>query len=217
MPEATHSPAAAQKIGTFLTTNSVVSTLDFPSMTRWVRAYHPCDYRRVGRIMGGGKIEVFLYEGNDESNDSGSANAAYFESSRTGEKEDYWVINTTNVGGNVLNRRDLIVHEATHMIQDMKRLKQSVIEAEMDAYFAQALYHIRSKSEAAIDYDEAFLRAARAYEADNKVLRAKSFEKLRSECWNYAYWVASSRAKYGYGTKNLDKLKERSRRDGIKR
>ena len=120
----------APKIANFLQDNQVVSSLDFPSLARLIYAYHPCHYRSAGREIGKLKIEIYH---SDE--DGGAAYETAAESSFTfGD-----AVNDTN-------RNGAVVHEVTHMIQDMRKLKLSEVEMELDAYFAQALYHVRDGS-----------------------------------------------------------------------
>ena len=120
----------APKIANFLQQNKIVSSLDFPSLARLIYAYHSCHYRRAGRIIGKGEIEVY------HSSDDGGA--AY----ETAGESSFIIRNAVND----TNRNGAIVHEVTHMIQDMRKLKLSEVEMELDAYFAQALYHVRDGS-----------------------------------------------------------------------
>ena len=120
----------APKIANFLQNNKVVSTLDFPSLARLVYAYHPYHYRKAGKIIAEGRIEIY------HSSDDGGA--AY----ETGGKSAFFIRSAVTDD----NRNGALVHEVTHMIQDKRKMKLSEVEMELDAYFAQALYHVRDGS-----------------------------------------------------------------------
>jgi hypothetical protein len=127
----------APKIAMILTTNDIVETLNFPSLTFGHRAYAASDYRRVGDVMGRGKIEVYAETGGK------------FKASYTNAKGgDYFVINTEHFDAATFSKDPaqiaVIVHESTHMVQDDKRLRMSNCERELDAHFAQALYLVRA-------------------------------------------------------------------------
>lgn len=164
----------APKIAEILTTNKIVATLDFPSLTFGHRAYAASDYRRVGGVMAGGKIEVY------------SETGGKFKASYTNAKGgDHFVINTEHFDAATF-RDDpaqiaVIVHESTHMVQDDKRLRMSNCEREMDAHFAQALYLVRAGAPKLFDkfYAMKIMEAAEEYETDPTFRNSSAFRKLR--------------------------------------
>ena len=161
----------APKIASFLQHSPTVGTLEFPSLSRLRRTYHPSDYREAGRIIGGGKIEIY---------ESGKRGLAAYEI----DKDSSLTFGTRITSE---NRSAVIVHEVTHMIQDMRQMKMSILEMELDAYFAEALYHVRRGT------DETFEKSvppnisvnmrilAENYEDDEKYLKTKHFRWLRGE------------------------------------
>lgn len=120
----------APKIANFLKKYLKQNKLDFPSLARQIYAYHSYHYRKAARIIG--ELEIEIYH---SSEDGGAAYVTAGESSFTFGN----AVNDTNRDG-------AIVHEVTHMIQDMRKMKLSEVEMELDAYFAQALYHVRDGS-----------------------------------------------------------------------
>jgi hypothetical protein len=164
----------APKIAMILTTNDIVETLDFPSLTFGHRAYAASDYRRVGDVMGRGKIEVYAETGGT------------FKASYTNAKGgDYFVINTEHFDAATFSKDPaqiaVIVHESTHMVQDDKRLRMSNCERELDAHFAQALYLVRAGAPELFDkfYAMKIMEAAQEYEADPRFRYSGAFRKLR--------------------------------------
>jgi hypothetical protein len=164
----------APKIARILTKNEIVATLEFPSLTFGHRAYSPSDYRRVGEVMGKGKIEVYAGTGDK------------FKASYTNAKDgDYFVINPEHLKTETFDddpaQIATIVHESTHMVQDDKRLRMSNCERELDAHFAQALYLVRAGAPELYDKDYArkIMEAAQAYEADPGFRYSRAFREMR--------------------------------------
>ena len=189
----------APKIATFLQQNKVVSTLNFPSLARLVYAYHPYHYRRAGKIIAGGGIEIY-----HTSEDGGAAYETLAESSFTfGAAVNDW------------NRNGAVVHEATHMVQDMRKLKLSEVEMELDAYFAQALYHVRDRSvEVFLSTVPPFVGVpmadlAQDYEERGRYILSKEFKERRDQI----------RGALVHNYKNILKVADadvRTRLDGIR-
>lgn len=164
----------APKIATVLTKNTIVAMLDFPSLTFGHRAYAAADYRRVGEVMAGGKIEVY--------SDAGAKFKASYTNAKGG---DYFVINPKHFKTDTFSgdpaQIATIVHESTHMVQDDKRLRMSNCERELDAHFAQALYLVRAKVPGLFDksYAAKIMEAAQEYDAEPKFRNSSEFRKMR--------------------------------------
>ena len=161
----------APKIANFLQKNKIVSTLEFPSLSRLIYAYHPCHYREAGKIIAEGKIEIY------RSNKDGLA-----EYKITGDSA---IVIGNDVDDD--NRNGVVVHEVTHMIQDMRRLRLSILEMELDAYFAEALYYVRRGMVEAFRDNKPMMigiqmaKIAENFEDDERYLRTKDFRKRRGD------------------------------------
>ena len=161
----------APKISNFLQKNKIVSTLSFPSISRLIYAYHSSHYREAGKIIAEGKIEIY------RSNKSGLAQYKI-----TGDSA---IIIGNDVDDD--NRNGVVVHEVTHMIQDMRKLKLSILEMELDAYFAEALYYVRRGMVEAFEDNKPMMigihmaRIAQNFEDDERYLKTRDFRKRRGE------------------------------------
>ena len=73
------------------------------------------------------------------------------------------------------------------MIQDMRQLKMSILEMELDAYFAEALYHVRRGTTDVYEDTVPFLigfrmvRIAEEFEDDERYFRTRDFRRTRDE------------------------------------
>lgn len=161
----------APKIACFLKKNSIVSTLQFPSLSRLIYAYQPSDYRDAGTIIGQKKVEIYRTNKDELAHYRIEGESALF------------------IGNNVDddNRNGVVVHEVTHMVQDMRRMRLSILEMELDAYFAEALYYVRRgmteefKTSKPMMIGIFMARIAENYEEDKKYLKTKDFRKSRGE------------------------------------
>ncbi len=151
----------------FLRNGSILKNFTFPRLhLPNIHGYDPGDYRDIGDKLAAGDIDVVLAEG-----------------SIAGAKAFY---KTSGQGANTLNLTPLtsplnkpehwstIVHEATHMIQDMKKWRVSLAEMEADAHFAQALFLHYKGASLGTGYMPSFDAAARAFAAgDKKLFKSK--------------------------------------------
>ena len=130
----------------------------------------PSDYSAVAASIGPGKVQV--YE-DPTSDDPGYFNAP------TG---DFFLLPVGYTDKLEMNL-DVLVHEATHMVQDDKRLRLSRLEAEMDAHFAQALYRVRSGKKFASSALQLipFEIAATEFADNPKYMLGGAFRRLREE------------------------------------
>ena len=173
-----------------LTTDDVVTHLTFPRLRlAWLRngqGYRPGDYAKVGRDIGLGRIQVY------EPHPDWSAVASYASS----KKEDFFVVRPT-VGADFHSHRDVIVHEATHAIQDRNRWRYSPLDAEVDAHFAQALYLVRRRADAGgVEPRLAgFLNAAREYDADEGYLGSLRFRRVLKDLEHAVFMDYQDRAR----------------------
>ena len=188
----------APKISNFLQKNKTVSTLDFPSLSRLIYAYHPSHYRDAGKVIGEGQVEIY------RSNKSGLAEYRI--------EGDSAIIIHDDVDDD--NRNGVVVHEVTHMIQDMRRLRLSILEMELDAYFAEALYYARVGDLEAFKDNKPMLigihmaTIAENFEDDKKYLRTKDFRKNRGKVGK----AITDEYYYRHGKTGLGK---RFRNDGL--
>ena len=188
----------APKISNFLKKNSVVSTLRFPSLSRLIYAYHPSDYVEAGRVIGQGKVEIY------RSHTKGLANYQI-----TG---DSCITLYDDIGDD--NRNGVVVHEVTHMVQDMRRMRFSILEMELDAYFAEALYYVRRNNIKQFQDSKPLMISihmaaiAESFDKDEKYIKTKDFRTRRGKCGKEIadeYW-------YRHGVSNVGK---RFRNDGL--
>lgn len=154
------------KISGFLTSDVHVASLKFPPLRRTSvgnKRYLPSDYLAVGLNIGRHKVEVY------ETRVDYKWHASYFNSAHADA-----VLLTPKVTACLTKYLDVIVHEATHMAQDYKRERISMLEQEVDAKFAQALYLLRSgRSLAGLPIDLAI--AAEFFDEDPDYLESNSF------------------------------------------
>jgi hypothetical protein len=154
------------KISGFLTSDIHVASLKFPPLRRTSvgnKRYLPSDYLAVGLNIGRHKVEVY------ETRIDYKWHASYFNSAQADA-----ILLTPRVTACLSKFLDVIVHEATHMVQDYKRERISMLEQEVDAKFAQALYLLRSgRSLAALPVDLAV--AAEIFVDDPGYLESNHF------------------------------------------
>lgn len=188
----------APKIANFLRNSPTVQTLDFPSLSRLIYAYHPCLYREAGRIIGEGNIEIY------RTNEDGLAHYHLEGASALFLGDDI----------NDDNRSGVIVHEVTHMIQDMSKMKLSILEMELDAYFAEALYYARRnlieefKKKKPMMIGICMALIAENYLDDKKYLTTNAFRKNRGE-------VSKEIANEYYYRAGVTNVGKRRRNDGL--
>lgn len=162
---------AGARLVSFLQGDPIVKGLEFPSVNRvlWGKwRYRPSDYSAVAPSIGPGKVQVY--------EDPTSDDPAYFNAP-TG---DFFILPVGYTDKLDLNL-DVMVHEATHMVQDSKRLRLTKLEAEMDAHFAQALYRVRSGKTFSLPALQLipFIIAAKEFAADAKYMLGGEFCRLR--------------------------------------
>jgi hypothetical protein len=173
----------APTIAGFLIGDSIVACLDFPSLMPLHRAYKGTDYAEMGRTIRRGNIEI-----KTEALPKAAWRAAYVDH----PGGDFLKFNTEKVWPGKLasapaddkqrlNTAANVVHEVTHMIQDWKRMRLSIVEREMDTHFAQALYLVRVGAEDVWDKSYALhaLIAAQNFANDDGYLRSADFRRIR--------------------------------------
>jgi hypothetical protein len=155
----------------FLTSNNIVVTMKFPSVNHPRRGswnYRPTDYRAVAGCIGSNKVRVYSAKINQR--------AQYWNV----EGGDFFVL-SPSVANNIHANRDILLHEATHMAQDYKRMQLTDLEAEMDAHFAQALFLVRAKLQhlAKAVVLPPFITAAEEFNDDRDYMLSKEFRDQR--------------------------------------
>jgi hypothetical protein len=159
----------------YLRSDGVVKNLRFPRLRfPLLRSYgySPSDYHWIADHIGPGKIEVYETR-RDE----------LFRGKYVSLGELNFFVLTPSVTIAPLASMDTIVHEATHAIQDWKKMRASLQDMELDAHFAAALYFVQSGKDAsaAALHLARFIIAAKAYNADARYLRSLEFRKARGK------------------------------------
>lgn len=189
---------AGARLAAFLQNDGIVKGLEFPSLNRVVWSkwrYRPTDYSEVASSIGPGKVEVYEDPTRD---DPGYASSS---------KGDSFLL-PAGLGDKLDANLDVLVHEATYMVQDYKRRRLSRLEAEMDAHFAQALYRVRSGKTFGPPALQLipFIVAAKEFADDASYMLSRAFRKLRDEMRSGVIGV------YMY---KYDDLDVKTRLDGI--
>lgn len=157
--------ALADSISVFLQHGSILKNFKFPRLYMpniAIAGYKPEYYADIGRKIACGDIKVFLGEGMIQG---GLAMYNFDENSLT----------LTKATGPLKTPKQwsTIVHEATHMIQDMKKWRMTKIEMEADAHFSEALFLCYKGIRLSNGYMPSFDIAARAFSSGDM----KSFKK----------------------------------------
>lgn len=182
-------------ISTFLQTGGILKKFTFPRIhLPNIAGYKPEYYADIGRRIAKGEIEVVLAQGSIEGAKAfyeidGTPRLNLTEATRDLNTPEHW---------------STIVHEATHMIQDMKRWRMTLQEMEADAHFAQALFLYYKNVKSSSSYMFEFERAAKAF-AENEL------KEFRSRC---AKMKAAISNKYD-GENGYEDLYEKRRMNGI--
>lgn len=195
------------KISGFLTSDVHVATLKFPPLRRTNVAnkrYLPSDYLAVGLNIGRKKVEVY------ETKVDYKWHASYFNS----EQADA-ILLTPKVTACLSKFLDVIVHEATHMVQDYKRERISMLEQEVDAKFAQALYLLRSgRSLSGLPVDLAI--SAEIFDEDPDYLDSHNFRWKKLPTIESALIAEYSKVvKNKNGTFDLKEFQRAQKLDGV--
>jgi hypothetical protein len=175
----------APTIAGFLIGDDIVAGLDFPSLTPLRRDYRGTDYQEMGHVIRRGNIELKAAE-----LPTAKWRAAYVDH----PEGDFLKFNTDKVWPAALgsekfdrklrlNTAANVVHEVTHMIQDWKRMWLSLVQREVDAHFAQALFLVRAKADDVWDKTYALhtLIAAQNYEADKRYLHTAHYRSIKGD------------------------------------
>jgi hypothetical protein len=181
-------------ISYFLQHGSILQNFKFPRLHMpSVAGYNPEHYAEIGRKIDSGKIPVLLAESAVDG-----AKAFYELGSNC--------LNLTKATAplNTPEHWGTIVHEATHMIQDMKKWRISLAEMEADAHFAQALFLYYKGVSFSSGYMPSFESAAKAFASGDK----KEFKK---KC---PTMIAEAGMKY-FGKKGYEDPYVKNKMDGI--
>ena len=167
---------------------------DFPRLhlPNWP-GYKPKYYEQIGQKIASGKIGVFVAEGSIPG-----AKAFYNVDSNC----LYLTSATKNL--NTPEHWSTIAHEATHMIQDMKKWRMTMQEMEADAHFAQALFLYYKNSFLSGGTMQSFNIAAKYFAEGKK-------GDFKKQCQSM---IAEAGAKY-HGKKGYDNLYIKKRQNGI--
>lgn len=165
------------EIRKFLKSPHNVQFLNFPCLNRLTNksfAYRPSDYFAVADCIGLDKVAVYR---------TNRVNRAGYGNKNDGKTGDVFLL-ACDVADNLVENLSIIVHEATHMIQDFKKLKITRQEMEMDAHFAQSLYRVKTKcktdkanSNALMYFDP----AAENHVNDSGYLKSNAFRRARGK------------------------------------
>lgn len=193
--------SVGEQIKKFLQSDTVVQGLDFPCLSRRLKmnwAYTGQDYFEVAKLISPTKVGVYT---------SPKVETAQYFNKGDGKTGDFFVLNPS-VANSISQYWSVVVHEATHMIQDYKKMKVSRQEMEMEAHFAQGLYRVKAKHKA----DKASSAAltaiqehAAAYHNDKRYLKVFGFDLIRQKMMKAIVG--------GYGSK--PDFLERKQLDGV--
>ncbi len=164
------SSESIKSIAGFLQKGQILKNFKFPRLHLPLAAgYKPELYAEIGRKIYRGDIKVVLAEGNIDG-----AKAFY------DLKQNRLNLTNATKALNTPAHWSTVVHEATHMIQDMKKWRMTLAEMEADAHFAQALFLYYKGSSLSTGYMPSFDQAAKAFASDNKrEFRRKCSSMLR--------------------------------------
>ncbi|QDU75557.1 hypothetical protein Pan97_25900 [Bremerella volcania] len=182
------------QIAHFLQHGGIVKKFNFPRLyLPNLPGYKPKYYEEIGQMIASKRIRV--YEGNGEIP---GAKAFY----KMGSNCLYLTSETKPL--NTPDHWSTIAHEATHMIQDMKKWRMTMQEMEADAHFAQALFLHYKNGFLSGGLMQTFTSAAKDFAAGNMREFKKKCQAMLGEAGN----------KY-YGKKGYEKLYIKERQDGI--
>jgi hypothetical protein len=153
-------------ISYFLQHGGILKNFNFPRLSSpSINVYKTQHYAKVGCMIASGKIEVVLGEAPFKG-----AKAFYEIKGRP-----RLTLTSATEALNTPAHWSTIAHEATHMIQDMKKWNISIHEMEADAHFAQALFLYYKGAPASGDEMREFVEAAKAFANHDK-------RKFKSKC-----------------------------------
>jgi hypothetical protein len=141
--------------------------------------YSAVDYKEIAENIGPNKIEVY------ETRNDEAFNAKYYS---IGDL-NFYVLTPKVTATPLLSIRTLI-HETTHAIQDRKGWRESRLDQEVDAHFAEALYLVKNKKENEVKGEfvmSDFITAAKEYYQNSKYLLSRRFRKLREKMRQEVY------------------------------
>ncbi len=156
------------KIACFLKSDKRISEIAFPVLRRFnptKKGYGPCGYRDVGSLIGQGRVAIYETRHDQKWE-------AMYHSSKAGDS----LVLTPRVANNLNGPSALgsILHESTHLVQDWRGMRMSLLEAEIDAHFAEALFLIRGGHSLAGSYLN-LEAAAEIYNDDSDYLSSRRF------------------------------------------
>lgn len=163
-------------IANLLISDPVVSKLNFPRL-RFPRlgglGYSGNDFIAIAKKIAPNEIEIY------ETKTDQSFNAKFCSYG----KLNFYVFTPNITIAPSLSVRT-IVHETAHAIQDWKEWRESSLDREVDAHFAEALYLVLSgkEKEAQNDLGMAYyIIAAQEYKDNPKYLASLGFRKMRQK------------------------------------
>jgi hypothetical protein len=168
-------------ISYFLQHGGILKNFRFPKISApAINVYRPEFYAEMGCKIASVAIEVVLGEGKVAGakafyNKDGTPRLTLTKATEALNTPAHW---------------STIAHEATHMIQDWKKWRMSLLEMEVDAHFAQALFLHYKGAAASSDDMNYFMEAAVAFAANDK-------RKFKSLC-NPMFQAASAKYKNVY-------------------
>lgn len=169
------------------------------------------DYKAIAKMIAPDRIEIY------ETRNDELFNAKY---ASYGDMNFYVLTPKITVAPSLSVR--ILVHETTHAIQDWKKWRESSLDREVDAHFAEALYLVKSKKahEAKSDMGMTyFMIAAEEYDNDPKYLASNGFrkirEKMRTEIFQHYQFMSSLLVSNFDAEEFGKKFRKRQRLDGI--
>lgn len=182
------------QIAYFLQHGGILKKFNFPRLhLPNVAGYKPKYYEEIGQKIANKKIGVYVAEGA-----IAGAKAFYNVDSNC------LYLTSATKALNTPEHWSTIAHEATHMIQDLKKWKMSMQEMEADAHFAQALF---------LHYKNSFLSGGtmQTFNIAAKYFAEGDKKEFKKKCQSM---IAEAGAKY-HGKKGYDDLYIKKRQNGI--
>ncbi|MBA2115187.1 hypothetical protein [Bremerella alba] len=182
------------QIANFLQHDSILKKFKFPRVhLPNVVGYKHKHYEEIGQKIASKKIRVYVAEGKIPG-----AKAFY------NLKSNCLYLTPATEGLSTPQQWSTIAHEATHMIQDLKKWRMTLQEMEADAHFAQALF---------LHYKNSFLEggAMQSFNTAAKHFANGDKRDFKKKCHSM---LAEAGSKY-HGREGYEDMYIKERRDGI--
>ena len=207
-------PTLGETVANLIKNDPFIPKLNFPRLrfpALGGLGYSASDYRTIAGKIAPNKIEIYETK-NDEL-----FNAKFCS---FGDMNFYVLTPKITVAPSLCVKT--LVHETTHAIQDWKKWRESSLDREVDAHFAEALYLVKSGKAREADSDLGmtyFMIAAKEYDNNPKYLASNGFHKIRENMRrdiSQHYQFINSLIKSNFDAEEFNKtFRKKQRLDGI--